>query len=175
MGASSSSALHPSRWPRRTSSYFFPATFLAGLSAGFTYVIANGPIALTCTTVCSFDEVLAIRRRGIIARTLPSMRRIGHRWSIAHALWLSARADRLEGRATDARRVAAESLELRRQIDDRYGEAESIVAEADALALEGCGEQALVQLREARAIRLAIGDRVGIMECDVALESRRSK
>ena len=101
--------------------------------------------------------------------SLPSLRRIGDRWSLAHALALRSWAACASGDVALAAVTATESLALRRADGDLHGIAASLALLAEVAILEHRTSDALPLLQESRAMRSAIGDRRGVAECDELL------
>ena len=115
------------------------------------------------------EQSTALAARMLDRESLPVLRRLGDRWSLAHALALRSWSARLEGDPGLAMATATESLTLRRAEGDRHGIAECLALLADIARLEGRDDDARSLLRESRALREAIGDRRGVAECDVLL------
>jgi len=101
--------------------------------------------------------------------SLPLLRRVGDRWSVAHALSLRSWAARLSGDLELAAATTNESLALRRAEGDRHGVGESLALLAEIARDQGRDKDAAALLKESRAIREEIGDRRGVSECDALL------
>ena len=111
------------------------------------------------------DRAVAI----LDGEALPLLRRIGDRWSIAHALSRRSWAARVSGDLDRAAATSMESLELRRAEGDRHGVAESLALLGEIARAQHREADATSLLQESRTIREQIGDRRGVAECDALL------
>ena len=115
------------------------------------------------------EQSVPLAARMLDCESLPVLRRVGDRWSLAHALALRSWSARLEGDLAVATATATESLALRRAEGDRHGIAECLALLADIARLDGRDDDARSLLQESRGLREAIGDCRGVAECDALL------